>query len=201
MESLSSETKGIALDILEDILSAIEKVEERTKDVNSIDDFLCSSSGMVLLDATCMLLIAIAESNKLERFCQYVRDNAWQRYAFDDIRKRTPLNAYISPTQEAAFKKAILALVSDGTIRQVFPSVDNLQTILLGNKSGAQTKVLTAVITHVRPRFLKLNGNYPPPERREFFHRLHQVFCVSPSDERSFDRAVCRAILQIKGQE
>lgn len=49
MESLSSETKGIALDILEDILSAIEKLEERTKDVNTIDDFLCSSSGMVLL--------------------------------------------------------------------------------------------------------------------------------------------------------
>ena len=39
MESLSSETKGIALDILEDILSAIEKVEERTKDVNSIEKY------------------------------------------------------------------------------------------------------------------------------------------------------------------
>ena len=64
MESLSSETKGIALDILEDILSAIEKVEERTKKVNSVDDFLTSSSGMVLLDATCMLLIAIGESLK-----------------------------------------------------------------------------------------------------------------------------------------
>ena len=64
MESLSSETKGIAVDILEDILSAIEKVEERTKDIHSIDDFLCSSSGMVLLDATCMLLIAIGESLK-----------------------------------------------------------------------------------------------------------------------------------------
>jgi uncharacterized protein with HEPN domain len=64
MESLSSETKGIALDILEDILSAIEKIEERTKDIHSIDDFLCSSSGMVLLDATCMLLIAIGESLK-----------------------------------------------------------------------------------------------------------------------------------------
>ena len=64
MESLSSETKGIVLDILEDILSAIEKVEERTKEVNSVDDFLCSSSGMVLLDATCMLLIAIGESLK-----------------------------------------------------------------------------------------------------------------------------------------
>ena len=64
MESLSSENKGIALDILEDILSAIEKLEERTKNVQSIDDFLCSSSGMVLLDATCMLLIAISESLK-----------------------------------------------------------------------------------------------------------------------------------------
>ena len=64
MESLSSENKSIALDILEDILTAIEKVEERTKDINSIGDFLCSSSGMVLLDATCMLLIAIGESLK-----------------------------------------------------------------------------------------------------------------------------------------
>ena len=64
MESLSSESKSIALDILEDILSAIERLEERTKDINSIDDFQNSSSGMVLLDATCMLLIAIGESLK-----------------------------------------------------------------------------------------------------------------------------------------
>ena len=64
MESLSSESKSIALDILEDILSAIERLEERTKDVNSINDFLDSSSGVVLLDATCMLLIAIGESLK-----------------------------------------------------------------------------------------------------------------------------------------
>ena len=64
MESLSSESKSIALDILEDILTAIETVEERTKEINTIDDFLCSSSGMVLLDATCMLLIAIGESLK-----------------------------------------------------------------------------------------------------------------------------------------
>ena len=64
MESLSSESKGIALDILEDILSAINRLEDRTKDVHTTDDFLCSSSGMVLLDATCMLLIAIGESLK-----------------------------------------------------------------------------------------------------------------------------------------
>ena len=64
MESLSSENKSIELDILEDILSAIERLEERTKEVHSTEDFLCSSSGMVLLDATCMLLIAIGESLK-----------------------------------------------------------------------------------------------------------------------------------------
>ena len=64
MQSLSSAQKGIARDILEDILSAIERLEERTKDVYSIDDFLNSSEGMILLDATCMLLIAIGESLK-----------------------------------------------------------------------------------------------------------------------------------------
>lgn len=64
MEFLSSESKSIAIDILEDILSAIERVENRTKDIQTIDDFLGSSSGMVLLDATCMLLIAIGESLK-----------------------------------------------------------------------------------------------------------------------------------------
>jgi uncharacterized protein with HEPN domain len=64
MELLSSESKSIALDILEDIYSAIEKLEERTKEINSTDDFLGSPSGMVLMDATCMLLIAIGESLK-----------------------------------------------------------------------------------------------------------------------------------------
>lgn len=64
MVSLSSESQSIALDILEDILSAIERLEERTKDIHSVDDFLSSASGMVLLDATCMLLIAIGESLK-----------------------------------------------------------------------------------------------------------------------------------------
>ena len=64
MEYLSSETKSIALDILEDIHSAIERLEERTIRVHTVDDFLGSSEGMVLLDATSMLLIAIGESLK-----------------------------------------------------------------------------------------------------------------------------------------
>lgn len=64
MESLSSEIKSLALDILYDIQSAIERLQERTGHICEVDDFLCSSEGMILLDATCMLLIAIGESLK-----------------------------------------------------------------------------------------------------------------------------------------
>ena len=64
MESLSFESKSLALDILYDIQSAIERLQERTEKIYDIDDFLGSSNGMILLDAVCMLLIAIGESLK-----------------------------------------------------------------------------------------------------------------------------------------
>jgi uncharacterized protein with HEPN domain len=64
MESLSSESKSLALDILYDIQSAIERLQERTEKIYDIDDFLGSTNGMILLDAVCMLLIAIGESLK-----------------------------------------------------------------------------------------------------------------------------------------
>lgn len=64
MESLSFEKKSLALDILYDIQSAIERLESRTENIHDVDDFLSSPKGMILLDATCMLLIAIGESLK-----------------------------------------------------------------------------------------------------------------------------------------
>lgn len=54
----------MALDILIDIQSAIERIRERTKGIRSVDDFLSSEQGMIVLDATCMLLIAVGESLK-----------------------------------------------------------------------------------------------------------------------------------------
>ena len=56
--------KELSIEILEKIKSAIERLEERTKDIKSVDDFLMSSYGMEKLDASCMLLIAIGESIK-----------------------------------------------------------------------------------------------------------------------------------------
>ena len=39
-------------------------MQERTERIHDVDDFLGSSEGMILLDATCMLLIAIGEGLK-----------------------------------------------------------------------------------------------------------------------------------------
>ena len=64
MESLSSENKSIALDILYDIQSDLNRLQERTENIHEADDFLGSPNGIILLDATCMLLIAIGESLK-----------------------------------------------------------------------------------------------------------------------------------------
>ena len=63
MESLSSEQKDLALDILYDIQSAIERLQERTERIHTVDDFLGSPDGMILLDAT---LSASATINDLK---------------------------------------------------------------------------------------------------------------------------------------
>lgn len=61
---LKSSHNELAVNILKQIEKAIEKIQERTKDINHVNDFITSSSGMEKLDATCMLLIAIGESLK-----------------------------------------------------------------------------------------------------------------------------------------
>lgn len=63
MESKYSRNE-LAVNILKQIENAIERLKERTKDINHVNDFLTSSSGMEKLDAACMLLIAIGESIK-----------------------------------------------------------------------------------------------------------------------------------------
>ena len=61
---LKSSQNELAVNILKQIENAIERLQERTKDINHVNDFLTSLSGMEKLDATCMLLIAIGESIK-----------------------------------------------------------------------------------------------------------------------------------------
>lgn len=64
MEFLSPYKKEIAIGILKQIEQAIMRLQERTANIHTVDDFLLSPAGMEKLDAACMLLIAVGESLK-----------------------------------------------------------------------------------------------------------------------------------------
>jgi uncharacterized protein with HEPN domain len=64
MESISSENLPIVLHTLNQIELAIDRLQERTQSVRTVDDFLSTPGGMEKLDAACMVLIAIGESIK-----------------------------------------------------------------------------------------------------------------------------------------
>lgn len=78
MESLSPYKREVALGILKQIEQAIIRLQERTVNIHSADDFLLSPIGMEKLDAVCMLLIAIGES--LEGF-----DKVTEKKGFDQL--------------------------------------------------------------------------------------------------------------------
>lgn len=63
MESMQFD-KGIALDILNRVLGAVEHIEERSLPYHCGDDFLLSPTGVAILDSICMQFIAIGESLK-----------------------------------------------------------------------------------------------------------------------------------------
>lgn len=56
--------RELVLNTLQQVKTLIDTIEERTVSIHDVDDFLCSPSGMVLLDAVCMNLIAVGEATK-----------------------------------------------------------------------------------------------------------------------------------------
>ena len=56
--------KSLVQDILEDMITATEKVEKRCSRAEYVDTFLDDEEGQILLDSICMLLIAIGEAVK-----------------------------------------------------------------------------------------------------------------------------------------
>ena len=64
MESISSENLPTVWHTLNKIELAINRLQERTSAIRSVNDFLLTPSGMEKLDAACMVLIAIGESVK-----------------------------------------------------------------------------------------------------------------------------------------
>ena len=56
--------KELVIDSLQKIKAMLELIIERASVVDTPNDFLCSSSGMMRLDAICMNLIALGETVK-----------------------------------------------------------------------------------------------------------------------------------------
>ena len=54
--------RDLTLNTLQQIKTLVDTIGQRTAAINDIDGFLGSPSGMVLLDAVCMNLIAIGEA-------------------------------------------------------------------------------------------------------------------------------------------
>ena len=64
MESISSEKLPLIRHTLDKLSLAIDRLQERTASIQTVDDFLATLGGMEKLDAACMVLIAIGETVK-----------------------------------------------------------------------------------------------------------------------------------------
>ncbi|MBR1932425.1 MAG: DUF86 domain-containing protein [Prevotella sp.] len=64
MEFESTEKLAMVYETIKNIETAINRLQERTTQVHSVDDFLLSPWGMEKLDAACMVIIALGESVK-----------------------------------------------------------------------------------------------------------------------------------------
>ena len=64
MEFESTEKLQMVYETLKNIETAITRLQERTVQIHTVDDFLLSPFGMEKLDAACMVIIALGEAVK-----------------------------------------------------------------------------------------------------------------------------------------
>ena len=64
MEFESTEKLQMVYETLKNIETAITRLQERTVQIHSVDDFLLSPFGMEKLDAACMVIIGLGEAVK-----------------------------------------------------------------------------------------------------------------------------------------
>ena len=64
MEFESTEQMQMVYETLKNIDTAITRLQERTVQIHTVDDFLLSPIGMEKLDAACMVIIALGEAVK-----------------------------------------------------------------------------------------------------------------------------------------
>ena len=147
-------------------------------------------------------LLSMIDHNRKERDSHFISKNFWERYALELIEKKTfPLNDYIEAPMLRQFHKTMQHLMEQGTVRLIFPKVNEILHIGLSSNRKAKSTVLTVIVKHTRKRYLKMCHGFPSPERREFFQCLHRIFGIPPSEQRSFDRMLCRIINRVTGNK
>ena len=64
MELESTDKIAIVYETLKNIETAICRLQERTQNITTVDDFLTSPSGMEKLDAACMVLLQLVRVSR-----------------------------------------------------------------------------------------------------------------------------------------
>ena len=140
----------------------------------------------------------LIEDKKIESNKKYMANNLWNRYYTEKKQNITSLQDYIEPANTKVFDKELQNLLQQGVIETILPEKYQVFAIRLSNHYGALSKVLSLIVSHTRNKYLKMNKRYPSQNRREFTHRLQEIFGISKPEQRSFNRTLCRIIKETK---
>ena len=123
----------------------------------------------------------------------------WERIALELFleKKPTSLNDFIEIPKHRQFHKIMQFLEKQGVIHLIYPKVSEILFIGLGSDRKAKITVLAVIVKHTRQRYLKMCHGQPSPERREFYQCLHRTFGIPPSEQRNFNRTLCRIINRV----
>ena len=78
--------KELVIELLQKMIEATEKVQHRSKSINSVDDFLENDDSLMLLDSLCMQFIAIGEAvKKIDKLTDKALLKEYSQISWKDI--------------------------------------------------------------------------------------------------------------------
>lgn len=78
--------KKLVLEIITTIEDVLHTIQNRTVHIHSADDFMKSEAGMILLDSTCMKLVAVGESVKnLDKITEKQLLSTYKQISWKDV--------------------------------------------------------------------------------------------------------------------
>lgn len=114
-------------EILSQIEDSLTTISNRTKHIQSVNDFLSTEDGAILLDSVCMKLIAIGESvKKIDKLSEKTLFTQYPKVPWKEIMGMRDIisHHYFDIDAETVFRtiKEDIPLLSD-TIREIRSSI------------------------------------------------------------------------------